>query len=77
MPHTVYNGLKARLLYVRAAVSVRRCGCGRNGSACVIIISFVAGIIAAKFFPYSLLIILAVILLCLSAPPHEAFGDGG
>lgn len=73
MPRAVYNGLKARLLYVRAAMSVRRCGCGRNGSACVVIISFVAGIIAAKFFPYSLLIILAVILLLLICTASRSF----
>ena len=44
---------------------MRRCGCGRNGSVCIIIISFAAGIIAAKFFPYSLFIILMLILLLL------------
>lgn len=72
-PRFVYNGLKARLLYVRAVASVRRCGCGRDGSVCIIIISFAAGIIAAKFFPYSLFIILMLILLLLICTASRSF----
>ena len=49
------------------------CGCGKNGSVCIIIISFAAGIIAAKFFPYSLFIILMLILLLLICTASRSF----